>query len=62
MNQAALTDIAVRKAKPRDKRYTLNDGQGLELEVMTSGPKFWRLIYRAGAGGYSPPQGTTDAQ
>jgi integrase len=46
MKQAALTDVQIRKAKPKDKRYILNDGQGLELEVMTTGSKFWRLQYR----------------
>lgn len=46
MKQAALTDVMVRKAKARDKRYVLMDGQGLQLEVMTSGSKFWRMLYR----------------
>ncbi len=46
MKQAALTDVMVRKAKARDKRYILMDGQGLQLEVMTSGSKFWRMLCR----------------
>ena len=45
MKQAALTDVMVRKAKARDKRYILMDGQGLQLEVMTSGSKFWQMLY-----------------
>lgn len=46
MKQAALTDIQIKKAKPKDKRYFLTDGQGLVLEVMPTGAKFWRLLYR----------------
>ena len=46
MKQSALSDIAIRKAKAKDKRYSMLDGRGLVLEVMTTGFKFWRLIYR----------------
>ncbi|MFX1766383.1 integrase family protein [Paraburkholderia sp. A1RI-2L] len=41
-----LTDVAVRKAKPREKSYRLADGQGMYLEVMPNGSKYWRLKYR----------------
>ncbi|KWN79039.1 integrase [Burkholderia ubonensis] len=41
-----LTDVAVRAAKPRDKAYKLADGQGMYLEVMPNGSKYWRLKYR----------------
>lgn len=41
----ALSDVQARNAKPKDKRYTIGDGDGLLLEVMTSGSKFWRLRY-----------------
>jgi integrase len=41
-----LTDVAVRAAKPRDKSYKLADGQGMYLEVMPTGAKYWRLKYR----------------
>lgn len=47
MKQAALTDVQIRKAKPKDKRYSLTDGQGLVIEIMPTGSKFWRLLYRA---------------
>ncbi len=40
-----LTDTAIRKAKPRERRYMLSDGDGLYLEIMTSGKKYWRLRY-----------------
>ncbi|WP_206952376.1 tyrosine-type recombinase/integrase [Trinickia acidisoli] len=41
-----LTDVAVRAAKPRERSYKLADGQGMYLEVMPSGSKYWRLKYR----------------
>lgn len=41
-----LTDIAVRNAKRKDKRYTLADGLGLHLEVWPSGRKSWFARYR----------------
>lgn len=42
----ALTDTAIRTAKPRDKLFRLADAQGLCLEVTTAGGKLWRLRYR----------------
>jgi integrase len=42
----ALTDVAVRNAKPRDKEYKLADGGGLYLLVTPSGGRLWRLKYR----------------
>lgn len=41
-----LSDTAVRNAKPKDKSYTLGDGEGMYLEVMPNGTKFWRMAYR----------------
>ncbi|AOJ74037.1 MULTISPECIES: tyrosine-type recombinase/integrase [Burkholderia cepacia complex] len=41
-----LTDVAVRAAKPREKSYKLADGQGMYLEIMPNGSKYWRLKYR----------------
>lgn len=41
-----VTDFAVRAAKPREKAYKLTDGQGMYLEVMPTGAKYWRLKYR----------------
>lgn len=41
-----LTDTAIRNAKPKEKTYTLGDGEGLYLEVMPNGTKFWRMAYR----------------
>lgn len=41
-----LTDIQIRKAKPSDKAYTLNDGNGLSLLIEPNGSKGWRFRYR----------------
>jgi len=40
-----LTDVAVRKAIPRDKPFKLFDGGGLHLMVMPGGGKLWRMRY-----------------
>lgn len=42
-----LTDLAVKTAKPQEKRYTLFDTGGLYLEVAPNGSKWWRFRYRA---------------
>ena len=36
-----LTDKKITQAKPRDKRYPLTDGHGLELEINPNGSKYW---------------------
>lgn len=41
-----LTNLAVQAAKPREKPYRLADSQGMYLEVMPNGSKYWRLKYR----------------
>lgn len=41
-----LTDLAVKKAKGKDKPYKLTDGDGLFLYVTTEGSRLWRLKYR----------------
>jgi hypothetical protein len=42
----ALTDVAIRQAKPVAKQYKLTDGAGLYLLVTPAGGKLWRLKYR----------------
>jgi hypothetical protein len=42
----ALTDAAIRAAKPADKPYKLSDAGGLYLYVAPTGGKLWRLDYR----------------
>ncbi len=41
----ALSDSAIRSAKPQDKPYKLYDEKGLFLLVATSGGKLWRFKY-----------------
>lgn len=36
-----LTDLAIRRAKPTDKEYTLKDGGGLFLNIYPNGSKYW---------------------
>lgn len=43
---AILTDSAIRKAKPKDKRYKMTDLGGLFLEIAPNGSKWWRFRYR----------------
>lgn len=42
----ALTDIKVKKAKAKEKRYRIADGDGLYLDVRTSGKKGWLFRYQ----------------
>ena len=42
----ALTDTAIRNAKPKDKPYKVADSQGLYLLVNSNGSKLWRVKYR----------------
>jgi integrase len=42
----ALTDIQLRNAKPAVKDYSITDGQGLSIQITTSGGKWWRFRYR----------------
>ena len=44
----ALTDMAVRKAKPGAKTVKLSDGGGLQLWVTPAGGKLWVYAYRFG--------------
>lgn len=43
-----LTDTAIRKFKPEDKRYRKTDSEGLIIEVLPNGKKVWRYRYRLG--------------
>lgn len=40
-----LTATEVKNAKPKEKEYSLVDGQGLKLRVLPSGSKQWQLNY-----------------
>lgn len=43
-----LTVKEIEAAKPKDKPFKLSDGEGLYLEVMPNGSRYWRLKYRFG--------------
>ena len=43
---APLTELKVKRAKPKEKMYKLFDGNGLYLEVKPNGKKTWRVKYR----------------
>ena len=40
-----LQDIQIKKAKPKEKEYFLNDGGGLRLLVKENGSKIWQFRY-----------------
>ena len=42
----SLTDITCKATKPGQKRAKLSDGGGLQLWIMPSGARLWRLLYR----------------
>lgn len=41
-----LTDLEIRRSKPREKPYTLSDCNGLSLLIEPNGSKGWRFRYR----------------
>ena len=43
-----LTDIQVKSLKPKEKRYSIADGEGLSIEVFPTGKKKRVLSYRIG--------------
>lgn len=43
-----LSNIQCKSAEIRERAYKLSDGNGLYLEVMPSGKKYWRWQYRFG--------------
>lgn len=54
-----LTDAAIRRLACRNKRYSIADGNGLYIEVMPNGNKYWRMrvevnskVYRRSLGQY----------
>lgn len=64
----ALTDVAIRSAKPTNSLQKISDGEGLQLWVQPNGSKLWRMAYRfAGkqktlAFGTYPEVGLADAR
>ncbi|MDR2523354.1 MAG: integrase arm-type DNA-binding domain-containing protein, partial [Synergistaceae bacterium] len=43
----ALTELALKNLKPKDKRYLVRDYQGLYIEVNPTGRKYWKVRYMA---------------
>ena len=43
-----LTDLRIKKEKPREKSFKVSDGGGLYLFVSPSGGKLWRFKYLFG--------------
>lgn len=41
-----LSDVEIRKAKPKEKPYKLSDERGLYLLIQPAGGKLWRFKYR----------------
>lgn len=41
-----LSDVRLRKMKPKEKRFEVSDGKGLSLLVLPSGTKSWILRYQ----------------
>lgn len=41
----ALNDTRIRASKPKDKAYTLSDGDGLQLLIKPDGKKLWEVRY-----------------
>jgi integrase len=51
----SLTEFQVKSAKPKDKPYTLADGNGLYLAVSVAGRKSWTVRYKlAGSKTHTP--------
>ena len=42
----ALTALAIENAKSKERPYKLSDGEGLHLQVMPNGSKWWRFRYQ----------------
>jgi integrase len=41
-----LNDTQINKAKPKEKDYTLSDGEGLQLLIKNNGSKLWEFYYK----------------
>ena len=40
-----LTDLDIKNLKPKETRYMVCDGDGLYIEVVPAGAKYWWLRY-----------------
>ena len=48
-----LTEVAIKKAKPKERPYKVSNG--MYLEVTPNGSKYWRMKYRFGGKGNALP-------
>ncbi len=49
-----LSPTEIKNAKPKEKEYTLSDGEGLLLLILPSGSKSWRFNYARPVTGKAP--------
>ena len=42
-----LNDTQIKNAKPKEKNYTLSDGNGLQLLIKASSTKLWEFYYKS---------------
>lgn len=42
-----LTDSRIKNAKPKEKNYTLSDGNGLQLLIKTNKTKLWEFVFKS---------------
>ena len=59
MTGLALTETAIKAAKPKGKPYMLRDDRGLWLLIVPGGGKYWRLRYWVGGKEKKGPWGPT---
>ncbi len=43
-----LTDLQLRRLKPRERTFRKSDGRGLFIEIRPNGKKYWRFAFRLG--------------
>ena len=44
---AVLQNTQIKSVKPKEKNFTLSDGEGLHLLVKTNGSKLWEFKYNS---------------
>ena len=40
-----LTELAIKRAKPKEKQYKLTDGESMNLRIYPDGKKYWQLQF-----------------
>ena len=46
-NMNILSDLKIKKAKSKEKSYTLSDGSGLQLLIKTKEHKLWEFRFKS---------------